>query len=75
MLLLTRKKGESIDLVLRETEEVIATFQIVEILPNGVVRVGIEADQDIQIRRDNMRSREDGTSLISEIKGKQFGGS
>jgi sRNA-binding carbon storage regulator CsrA len=61
MLMLTRRKGESVDLCVDGA--VIATVKVLELLPDGVVRLGFEADRSVDIRRDNMvktRSREDG---------------
>jgi len=60
VLILTRKRGESIDLVRRATGEVIASIVVREFLPNGIIRIGIEAGQEIAVYRDNMKSgRED----------------
>lgn len=74
MLLLERKRGEAIDLIVIGVdgqEEVIATFKIIEFLPNNNVRIGIEAAKNIHIRRDNMRRRDDG----NEVKGRPAEGS
>lgn len=58
MLMLTRRRGESVDLIDRDTQRVIATVLVREILPGGSVRLGFEADQTIQFRRDNMKRGE-----------------
>lgn len=56
MLYVTRKRGESIDLLDHKTQELLAVIHITEIMPSGVVRVGVDADpRMIDIRRDNMR--------------------
>lgn len=59
MLVITRRRGESVDLALRQTGQVWATVKVLELLPNGIVRLGFEADDAIHIRRDNMKGSED----------------
>lgn len=58
MLFLTRRRGEAVDLTFRETGEVIATVSVVELLPNGVVRLGFNAPAHVKIVRDNIVNNE-----------------
>lgn len=54
MLILTRKQGESIDLVDKRSGEIIASVMVLAFLPNGIVRLGFDADSNINIIRDDM---------------------
>jgi sRNA-binding carbon storage regulator CsrA len=62
MLMLTRRRGESVDIVDRESQRVIATVKVIELLPGnpGSVRLGFDADQSVQFKRDNMRRDQEG---------------
>ena len=53
MLILTRRRGTAVDLIDRNTDRVIATITILEILPNDVVRIGFDAPPSVRIVRDN----------------------
>ena len=53
MLILTRHHGESIDLLDRETGEIIATIRVMSVSAQGNVRLGFEAPDWVQILRDN----------------------
>lgn len=53
MLILTRRKNEAVDLIDRDSGEVLCAVSILELLPNGVVRLGFEADSSVRIVRDN----------------------
>lgn len=56
MLILTRKRGESIDLselLPSGAERAIATVTVLNILADGVVRLGFIADPAVRIVRDN----------------------
>lgn len=67
MLMLTRKRGESIDLSVGG--QVICVVKVLEFLPGGVVRLGFDADRQLSISRDNIKERKDGhsTSTIDEV--------
>lgn len=60
MLMLTRKRGESIDLSVGG--QVICVVKVMEFLPGGVVRLGFDADRQLTISRDNIKERKDGNS-------------
>lgn len=60
MLILTRRKGESVDMIDRDTDTVLATITLLELLPNGTVRLGFEAPDYVRIIRDNAVRREEG---------------
>ena len=53
MLILTRHHGEAIDLLDRETGEIIATIRVMSVSAQGNVRLGFEAPDWVQILRDN----------------------
>ncbi|CAB4165117.1 Carbon storage regulator [uncultured Caudovirales phage] len=57
MLILTRKRGESVDLVYEN--KVLATITVLGLLPSGVVRIGFNALPEIRVKRDNMVSDRD----------------
>jgi sRNA-binding carbon storage regulator CsrA len=71
MLMLTRRKGESVDLIDSASEEVLATVTVDAFLPNGVIRLGFNARGDIRIVRDNaIRRHGNGASEEeSEVNG------
>lgn len=58
MLILTRKRGEAVDLVIRG--ELLATVRVLEIEPSGVVRLGFDARDEVRILRDNAVERKQG---------------
>lgn len=58
MLILTRKRGESVDLSMGG--RVIAVVKVMELLPGGVVRLGFDAETNVTISRDNIKERKDG---------------
>ncbi len=60
MLILNRRRGEAVDLKDRRTGRILASVQVMEITPEGVVRLAFDAGQEIQILRDNARRRDDG---------------
>lgn len=60
MLMLDRKRGESVDLNDRASGRLLCTVKVLEVLPDGSVRLGFNADHAVHIKRDNMRSRKDG---------------
>lgn len=53
MLVLSRKLGERVHLIDRETKEVIATVLVVDIDRNKI-RLGLQAEQGIQIYREEI---------------------
>jgi sRNA-binding carbon storage regulator CsrA len=57
MLILTRRKNEAVDLIDRQTGEVLATVTVLEFLPNNVIRLGFEALPSMRIVRDNAIDR------------------
>lgn len=57
MLILTRRKGEAVDLIDRDTQEVLATVTFLEHMPDGAIRVGFSALPRIAIVRDNAKDR------------------
>lgn len=60
MLILTRRAGQGVDLVDSATNKILATVQVLDFLPNDVVRLGFEADARIHILRDNAKQRQRG---------------
>jgi carbon storage regulator CsrA len=66
MLILTRKRGECVDLSVGG--QVIAVVKVMELLPGGVVRLGFEADQQVSISRDNIKERKDGNVAEDETR-------
>ena len=71
MLILTRRKGEAVDIIDRERGDVLCTVTLLELLPNGTVRIGFDAPEFIRIIRDNaVRRHDDGESESeSEVNG------
>jgi carbon storage regulator CsrA len=55
MLLLTRKVGESVTCSVDGVP--LVTVKVLELWPNGQVRLGFEADRTVAILRDNAVSR------------------
>lgn len=53
MLILTRRRGTAVDLIDRNTDRIIATVTVLDILPNDVVRIGFDAPPSVRIVRDN----------------------
>lgn len=66
MLILTRKRGEAVDLFDRNSDKLLATVVVLEILSGGAVRLGFDAGQEIHIVRDNARRRDDGQGNETE---------
>ncbi len=66
MLILTRRKGESID-VLDKQGKVVVTINVMEFLPGNVVRLGLAADPaKYDIFRDNAKHREQRTDAPAD---------
>ena len=59
MLILTRKKGEAVDLSVRATGAPICTVEVLGMLADGSVRLGFRAGDDVTILRDNVKRRND----------------
>lgn len=59
MLMLTRRVGESVDLIDSTTGRPVAAVQVLALLPNDVVRLGFLAPPHISILRDNAKRRTD----------------
>ncbi len=59
MLMLTRRRGEAVDLIDRASGEVLVTVTVLELLPKGSIRLGFDAKDSIQILRDDARRRDD----------------
>lgn len=57
MLMLTRKRGESVDLVDRSSGAVLATVTTLEFLADASVRLGFTAPPHIAIIRDNAKDK------------------
>lgn len=55
MLILERRRGESVDLTDLKTKQLLASIKVLEILPSGNVRLGFDALPNIHIKRDNMK--------------------
>jgi len=55
MLILTRKAGESVDCSRNGVP--LLVVKVLALLPNGVVRLGFEADRSVSILRDNALTR------------------
>ena len=53
MLMLTRNKGESIDLIDANTQEVLCTITLLQIITRDRARLGFNALPHISIVRDN----------------------
>lgn len=56
MLMLERKKGESVDLIDRDTNMVLCTVKVLEVMGDGSVRLGFQADHKVHIKRDNIKN-------------------
>ncbi len=69
MLILTRRKGEAVDIIDREKGGVLCTVTLLELLPNGTVRIGFDAPEHIRIIRDNAVRRHDDGDEESEVNG------
>ncbi len=55
----TRRRGEFVDLLVGG--EVICVVKVLEFMPDGItVRLGFDADRQIDITRDNIKERKDG---------------
>lgn len=66
MLMLTRRRGESVD-VLDKKGNVVLTVLIAEFLPGNVVRLGFAADPSkYDIFRDNAKHREQRTDAPTD---------
>jgi carbon storage regulator CsrA len=57
MLMLTRRPGQSVDLIDQESDTVIATVTLIACLPGNQVRLGFDAPQHIHIVRDDAKRR------------------
>jgi sRNA-binding carbon storage regulator CsrA len=62
MLIITRRRGEAVDLIDRDTDKVVATITVLAFLPNDIVRIGIEAPDFVRIVRDNAIDKGDRTN-------------
>ena len=69
MLMLTRHPGESVDLIDRDTRRVIATVQVLALLPNDNVRLGFRAPESVLIVRDNAKRRTENGNDENEENG------
>lgn len=58
MLIITRKRGESTDLLDRSDGTVLATITVLGMSGDGQVRLGFEAHSSIRILRDNAIRRD-----------------
>ena len=56
MLMLTRRRGRSIDLIDADTDKVLATIVVLEIIGEEV-RLGFKADDSVRIVRDDAKVR------------------
>ena len=56
MLMLTRRKGEAVD-IYDKKGNIVVTVQVTEFLPGNVVRLGFAASNEYTILRDNAKSR------------------
>lgn len=61
MLMLTRRRGESVD-IYDKNGTVVVTISVAEFLPNNVVRLGFDAVSEYTILRDNAKHREKGAA-------------
>lgn len=67
MLILMRKRGEAVDIIDRDSNTVLATVTVLEVVSGNNVRLGFDAPQHIKIIRDNaVRRDEDGSETESE---------
>ncbi len=57
MLMLTRRRGEAVD-VYDKHGNVVVSIHVTEFLPGNVVRLGIAASKEYNILRDNAKRRE-----------------
>jgi sRNA-binding carbon storage regulator CsrA len=57
MLMLTRRRGESVD-IYDKNGKVVVTVSVAEFLPNNVIRLGFAASSEYTILRDNAKLRE-----------------
>jgi sRNA-binding carbon storage regulator CsrA len=57
MLMLTRRRGESVD-IYDKNGNVVVTIHVNEFLPSNVVRLGFAATRDYTILRDNAKTRD-----------------
>jgi carbon storage regulator CsrA len=53
MLMLTRNKGESIDIIDSNTQELLCTITLLQIITKDRARLGFDAPKHISIVRDN----------------------
>lgn len=58
MLILTRRRGEAVDLLVRATGEPIATVTVLGLMGDGQVRLGFDAPDTVRILRDNAKHTE-----------------
>lgn len=66
MLVLTRLANQAVDITDRATGKIIATVKILSVSPRGVVRIGFDADDCIQILRDDIKEIRRSQPLIVE---------
>lgn len=66
MLMLTRRRGESVD-VYDKKGTVVLTVHVIELLPGNIVRLGFAADTEYKILRDNAKHREQRDESSSEL--------
>ncbi len=66
MLMLTRRRGEAVD-IYDKNGELAVTVHVAEFLPANVVRLGFAAADDYTILRDNAKKRElkDGKPVVT----------
>jgi sRNA-binding carbon storage regulator CsrA len=65
MLMLTRRRGESVDIYDRQGK-VVVTVSVAEFLPNNVIRLGFAASSDYTILRDNAKLREQKSDVSAQ---------
>lgn len=68
MLILTRKRGEAVDIIDRASGNVLATVTVMQVV-GSVVRLGFEAPRSVQILRDNAINRATENGNGSEEEG------
>jgi sRNA-binding carbon storage regulator CsrA len=79
MLILTRRRGQAVDLIDKTRGVVVATVTILEILEEAIegaandkgptIRLGVEAPTYIRIVRDNAVRRNDGEEVLEDVNG------
>lgn len=69
MLMLTRKRGRSVDLIDADTDQVLATIVVLEIIGKEV-RLGFKATDSVRIVRDDAKVR---TPSEAQARPENFG--